>query len=937
MAGIQDYLNQIKNAIYGKDVRQAIHDGIQQCYYDGKAGSTDLEARHNLDSVKARVMSAESNIEVLDARVDQIVAPSGEAPSAAEVSDARVGADGVIYSSLGDANRTQFSNLYKKTNIIDVSKRYTTNSAITYNGDGTYTVGTTDYGRTFFGTSDGSAIHLDAGIYNLFGVSEGFTFISTTANESSAIAMNTTGGAMGVVIDTAGDYYVGFRVSSTPSESFIITPFLKKVTPKVDGVSERVSILEETYYVLTPSGDTTNRALEIASILAEHKAIYFTEGEYTISSKLTLPSGSRLMGAGKSSVLKFADGVIGQMIECGNDCQISNLKFDGGLTSKPSDNSANRHGIRVLDNAQTLQIHDCFITGFGGTGIRVDSTGYAQLSSIQVVNCYINYCGTGIFFLEHGEYGLVSNCSIIDNYYGLMVYGGNNIVSGCGIERNTVGAIVNGQTAHNSGHGAFVGCSFNHNTSHGLQIRYTNNGYVVNGCQFYQNDGDEYRVSDATGITISGCTFGVSSSLHFDVNSTTLLTGCMFASRPTTTHMSRDTSKSFWINCYTFSGNGTANGAERLDVISRNLEYCNSKNILPEVDLPSTTDNGITYSMTNGVLTISGTTTQFTGILIAGNTLPLPTEWKAGDKVFVHLSDEPVEDVYLQVYTNVPDVMLCQTRTWGWFTVPADVSTMRFRVIIGSGRTINHSFYPSCSHIMTNGIEQAMITTAMPLEIPSMLTLIDDDGHVDFYNDVLPIIKNKKVPISSALIVSEVGETENKMTWEQIEDAYANGAEFLSHTFDHNTDLDGMSVEDIAYGYEKAKNIMNLHGLTGGKYLVFPGASQGYANAQKAAKRVYELGINSAGNRVNQPDIDKYNIRRYRIESDYGYGLDQLKALIDECLDTGGWMVWMFHTSDEAWSAGVASTLESCIDYAITRGLPIVNVDYAYRNYFKNR
>lgn len=34
MATIQDYLDLIKNAIYGKDVRQAIHDGILQCYLD---------------------------------------------------------------------------------------------------------------------------------------------------------------------------------------------------------------------------------------------------------------------------------------------------------------------------------------------------------------------------------------------------------------------------------------------------------------------------------------------------------------------------------------------------------------------------------------------------------------------------------------------------------------------------------------------------------------------------------------------------------------------------------------------------------------------------------------------------------------------------------------------------------------------------------------
>lgn len=36
MAGIQEYLDLIKNAIYGKDVRQAIHDGILQCYLDAR-------------------------------------------------------------------------------------------------------------------------------------------------------------------------------------------------------------------------------------------------------------------------------------------------------------------------------------------------------------------------------------------------------------------------------------------------------------------------------------------------------------------------------------------------------------------------------------------------------------------------------------------------------------------------------------------------------------------------------------------------------------------------------------------------------------------------------------------------------------------------------------------------------------------------------------
>ena len=52
MANIQEILNKILGSRYGRDVRQAIHDGIQQCYYDGKAGEIDLQARQDIDKTK---------------------------------------------------------------------------------------------------------------------------------------------------------------------------------------------------------------------------------------------------------------------------------------------------------------------------------------------------------------------------------------------------------------------------------------------------------------------------------------------------------------------------------------------------------------------------------------------------------------------------------------------------------------------------------------------------------------------------------------------------------------------------------------------------------------------------------------------------------------------------------------------------------------------
>ena len=43
-SNIQQFLNKILSSRYGKDVRQAIHDGIQQCYDDATEDSTAIDS-----------------------------------------------------------------------------------------------------------------------------------------------------------------------------------------------------------------------------------------------------------------------------------------------------------------------------------------------------------------------------------------------------------------------------------------------------------------------------------------------------------------------------------------------------------------------------------------------------------------------------------------------------------------------------------------------------------------------------------------------------------------------------------------------------------------------------------------------------------------------------------------------------------------------------
>ena len=101
-------------------------------------------------------------IDNLQNQIDEIIAPSGEAPSAAEVENARIGADGVTYNTLGNAIRGQVGGIYDFLDFIvhdivndnvsdeDLFSSFTNNSSdgITYTG-GVLTVPAGEYAVFF--------------------------------------------------------------------------------------------------------------------------------------------------------------------------------------------------------------------------------------------------------------------------------------------------------------------------------------------------------------------------------------------------------------------------------------------------------------------------------------------------------------------------------------------------------------------------------------------------------------------------------------------------------------------------------------------------------------------------------------------------------------------------------------------------------------------
>ena len=101
MANIKTHLNNIKSALYGKDVRGSIHDGI--------------------DAINKEVEGTTKRQVDLENIFDQLVINAGN--SNAEIVDARVKSDGTSYSKLGDRlNEVDSQLAHIKTNHIKTNQ-----------------------------------------------------------------------------------------------------------------------------------------------------------------------------------------------------------------------------------------------------------------------------------------------------------------------------------------------------------------------------------------------------------------------------------------------------------------------------------------------------------------------------------------------------------------------------------------------------------------------------------------------------------------------------------------------------------------------------------------------------------------------------------------------------------------------------------------------
>lgn len=131
------YLQQIAEAVYGKDVRSAIHDGMEKSYNDSfkwaddatkianqsaafaqDALDTVTEATSDIELIKDIAENLESEYEETAARIDNIIAHNNDTEGNTELIDIRTTYQGTIAGSAGTAVRFQARQLNNRMDQI---------------------------------------------------------------------------------------------------------------------------------------------------------------------------------------------------------------------------------------------------------------------------------------------------------------------------------------------------------------------------------------------------------------------------------------------------------------------------------------------------------------------------------------------------------------------------------------------------------------------------------------------------------------------------------------------------------------------------------------------------------------------------------------------------------------------------------------------------
>ena len=121
MTSIQEHLDRIKNAIFGKDVRQAIHDSIKQCYDDAAVNhdNANMEvklARGSHNTLNDRLVENEKKQEKISSQLDTIEINKTDKTTTQNL---QTQVNNLVLGAVGDGNNAEIVQARGSYTVLD--------------------------------------------------------------------------------------------------------------------------------------------------------------------------------------------------------------------------------------------------------------------------------------------------------------------------------------------------------------------------------------------------------------------------------------------------------------------------------------------------------------------------------------------------------------------------------------------------------------------------------------------------------------------------------------------------------------------------------------------------------------------------------------------------------------------------------------------------
>lgn len=467
MATIAQIVAQIRTAVFGKDVRENIAQGIEKCYADVEELTDDCtELSVNLKSAFTTETENEGYIELFGG-VNRSLSGGG------------TGASCISFSNIAD--KYTFNGIYTSSNTNNKWFGLLSKPQITR-------AGTSAGGYSNFDKQISlEANHVYKVSSKLISGSVVGNGVSLRVYDADNNQLISNGAKIGEVkyftINTNKMACLAVRVDiDSGFSNATISVTLQDVTKNVQPM------------VFYPTGDDTDRTDEITLALNRYGCAILAGNGYYYTTGITMPDDSEIIGFG-GAIIVLDPTANRSAVGMHNRCKLLGVNIFGDTEDIELDGTiTDRRGVNFEGNQTTAGgpenciIDNCTIAHFSGAGIRCYRTSMATVNCLSVTNCHIYNCNAGVHIQQQSEFHRFSNNNIRKNYYGVINNGGNNIFSNCAIGYNMINLSMgdDGVTYQNHGHGMYVGCELHHSGDNGsngiaIQLKYISSTFVFTG------------------------------------------------------------------------------------------------------------------------------------------------------------------------------------------------------------------------------------------------------------------------------------------------------------------------------------------------------------------------------------------------------------------------------------------------------------------------